>query len=143
MNTIKKLLLLLVGVSSFVAACTKLEDLPFYLNGNPVVLTASKTAVTPAVGDSNNAVISFSWTNPKYSSDSSRFKYILEIDSTGRNFAKKVTRELTGALPHHSPEGKLIPFCSNMALIWEQHTTWISEWFLPITTTMSVTPLIF
>jgi hypothetical protein len=98
MNTIKKLLLLLVGVSSFVAACTKLEDLPFYLNGNPVVLTASKTAVTPAVGDSNNAVISFSWTNPKYSSDSSGFKYILEIDSTGRNFAKKVTRELTGGL---------------------------------------------
>ena len=36
----------------FFAACNKVDDLPFYENGNAVTLTSSATAVTPGPADS-------------------------------------------------------------------------------------------
>ena len=89
---------LLAATILFVGGCRKVENLPFYSNGNAVSLTASKASVVPSAADSNSQVISFSWTNPKYASDSNTYKYVLEIDSTGRNFAKKVTIETIGKL---------------------------------------------
>jgi hypothetical protein len=79
-----------------VTACTKVADLPYYENGKSVTLTANKTAVTPTPADSLNQVIAFSWTNPEYKQDSSLYKFVLEIDSTGRNFAKKSMKVVTG-----------------------------------------------
>ena len=46
-------------------ACTKVESLPYYANGTAITLSANKTAVTATPADSNNAVIAFSWSNPK------------------------------------------------------------------------------
>ena len=80
-----------------VLACNKVNELPYYGNGTAVTLTASKTAVTASQLDSTTAIVDFYWTNPKYAADSSQFKYILEIDSTGRNFAKEITKTVTGA----------------------------------------------
>ena len=82
----------------FFAACNKVDDLPFYENGNAVTLTSSKTAVTPAPADSLSEVVSFSWTNPEYATDTSNYKYVVEIDSTGRNFSQKVTKTVMGSL---------------------------------------------
>jgi len=79
-------------------ACKKFDTLPFYKNGNAVTLTAAQTNITPKPADSTNSVLSFSWTSPKYSTDSSTFKYVIEIDSTGRNFAKRVSKTVSGAL---------------------------------------------
>ena len=82
----------------FFTACHKVDDLPFYENGNAVTLTSSKTAVTPAPADSLSEVVSFSWTNPEYATDTSNYKYVVEIDSTGRNFSQKVTKTVMGSL---------------------------------------------
>src|SRR5688572_28652636 len=85
-------------VTVFFAACHKVEDLPKYEEGNSVALTASKSAVVATPADSLNSVIGFSWTSPNYATDTSNYKYILEIDSAGRNFSKKTTKTVMGAL---------------------------------------------
>ena len=40
--------------------------------------------------------VKFSWSNPKYSNDSSTTKYILEIDSTGKGFVNKNSKTTIG-----------------------------------------------
>lgn len=94
----KKLFPILLTLASGIVffACTKVQDLPYYPEGTAVTLTANKTSVTATAADSNNNVLTFNWSSPKYSSDSSTWKYILEIDSTGKNFANKTTRTFTG-----------------------------------------------
>lgn len=96
MKNIFKILALAVTTVVVVTACTKVADLPFYENGKSVTLSANKTAVTATPADSLNQVIAFSWTNPEYKQDSSLYKFVLEIDSTGRNFAKKSMKVVTG-----------------------------------------------
>lgn len=77
---------------------TKVDALPVYQLGVSPVLTSSVTTAAPTITDTSNAVINFSWTNPKYSNDSSTTKYILEIDSTGKNFANKNSKTVFGVL---------------------------------------------
>ncbi|MBI3137678.1 MAG: SusE domain-containing protein [Sphingobacteriales bacterium] len=96
-KTIKNLIIGVLSVAAF-AGCQKVPDLPYYDNGTAVTLTADKTAVAPTPADSLNNVISFTWTNPEYKQDSSLYKYVLEIDSTSRNFAKESTKIVTGSL---------------------------------------------
>lgn len=82
----------------FVAACTKVDDLPVYDNGSAVQLKADKTSVAPAPADSNAKVVGLTWTDPKYASNASTYKYVIEIDSAGKNFANKTTKVVTGKL---------------------------------------------
>ncbi|MEO7307962.1 MAG: SusE domain-containing protein [Ferruginibacter sp.] len=104
MKKISKLLSALLALMIIFSACkkvdnlTKVEALPIYQLGVSPVLTSSTTTVVPVLADSNNAVITFSWTNPKYSNDSATTKYILEIDSAGKNFANEKTKIVIGAL---------------------------------------------
>ena len=79
-----------------VTACTKVADLPFYKQGNSVVLSSNFTSVTSTLADSNRNVISFSWTNPQHGTDSANYKYVLSIDSAGRNFSREVTKTVMG-----------------------------------------------
>jgi len=99
-----------IGMIATVAAvvfnsCHKVADLPLYKKGNAVILSASKTAIAPTPADSLNNVVTFSWSNPGYATDSSTEKFILEIDSSGRNFSKEVTSIVIGA-PNISFTGK-------------------------------------
>jgi starch-binding outer membrane protein SusE/F len=99
---ITPILLFLAGIV-VLSSCQKMYDktdsLPLYANaGTNSVLTASSASIAPAVADSNNTVLTLNWTNPNYAVDSSTVKYIVEIDSTGRNFAKKITRTVIGKL---------------------------------------------
>jgi hypothetical protein len=95
----KKWWLITVISAIVITACDKKDFLTFHQNGAATVtLTSSKTSVQPAPADSATNVISFAWTSPKYEQDSSLYKFILEIDSTGRNFAKKTTRTVNGTL---------------------------------------------
>jgi hypothetical protein len=106
MKYINKLFLPLAAfITLLFAGCDKMDVLPHYEDGTAVTLTASKTAVTATAADSANNVIDFAWTSPKYSVDTSTYKFILEVDSSGRNFSKKVTRTLSGSL-HASYTGK-------------------------------------
>lgn len=99
MNFINKIKHFLVPVLFLgVVACDKKADLPVFENGTAPVLTASATTIAAAPSDSNNVAVIFSWSNPKYATDSSKVKYIIEIDSAGRNFAKAASKEITGSL---------------------------------------------
>ena len=83
-------------LASVITACSKMDSLTLYSNGTPVVLTASSTNIAPAPSDSNKVVASFSWTNPSYATDSNTQKFILEVDSAGRNFSKKIVSMVIG-----------------------------------------------
>lgn len=80
------------------AACNKMESLAVYKEGTAVTLTSSSPNITPAPSDSSKIVATFAWNNPNYATDSNTQKYILEIDSVGRNFSKKITRVIFGKL---------------------------------------------
>lgn len=94
----KKILAISFIAAIVIAACTKVPDLPYYNNGTAVILTPSTQNVVPTLADSTKEIISFSWTSPDYATDSNTYKYVLEIDTTGRNFAKVSTRIITGKL---------------------------------------------
>jgi hypothetical protein len=64
---------------------------------HPRYLVVRSVQFAPALADSNKTVVTFNWTNPKYANDSITTKYILEIDSSGRNFAKENTKTVTGS----------------------------------------------
>ncbi|WP_153800935.1 SusE domain-containing protein [Foetidibacter luteolus] len=96
MKKLINFLLTATTLAMLFVACQKVKDLPFYDNGTAVTLSSSVTSVAPAPADSLNNVISFAWTDPAYASDSSTFKYVLEIDSAGRNFSNKITKEVIG-----------------------------------------------
>ena len=98
MKSINKIFFLALFAAVVMAGCHKVEELPHYEDGKVVTLAASKTSVTPTPADSLAKVIAFSWTSPKYATDSNTYKFVVEIDSTGRNFSKKVTRTVMGKL---------------------------------------------
>ena len=95
MRKIFNCILIVTSLTFFLAACEKVNDLPYYKLGNPVTLTPSATTLTPQVADSSKTILTLSWTSPHYATDSTNMKYVVEIDSTGRNFAKEVTRTIT------------------------------------------------
>jgi starch-binding outer membrane protein SusE/F len=99
MKIMNKLLFLALVVTGF-AACEKLEDLPLYGAGTVPELTSSAASVAPLPIDSNKAVLTLSWTDPAYATDSSSQKFLVQVDSSGRNFSKAVTKEVTGSLSY-------------------------------------------
>jgi len=87
---------LFIAAGVFITACDKEGNLPFYNAGTAPTLTASATSIAPSPTDSNNVVLSVSWTNPNYATDTSTVKYIVQIDSSGRGFANAVSKTVTG-----------------------------------------------
>jgi hypothetical protein len=98
MKNIIKIILNFAALALLFTACHKVAELPNYSNGTAPVITASSTSITPAPADSLKTAITFSWSNPKYATDSSTVKYIIQIDSSGRNFSKAVSRTINGQL---------------------------------------------
>jgi len=95
MRKIFNSLLIVMVLTFFLTACEKIADLPNHNLGNPVTLTPSTTTLTPQIADSSKTVLTLNWTYPNYATDTANMKYIVEIDSTGRNFAKEVTKTIT------------------------------------------------
>ncbi len=98
MKNIYNNLLLIVGVIILFAACKKVEPLPYYAKGTAPVLSASTTTITATPADSANTALTLNWTNPNYATDSATQKFVIEIDSSGRNFAHEYTRTVSGTL---------------------------------------------
>jgi hypothetical protein len=96
MRSILNCVVLLTG--AVFTACEKVQDLPNYNVGNPVVLSPSATTIAFPAADSSKTALTLTWTYPHYATDSGNIKYIVEIDSTGRNFAREVTRTVTKKL---------------------------------------------
>ncbi len=98
MKYLLKLLLSVSVIAIAFTACDKVGSLPSYQTGTAPALSSSVTSTTPAPADSMKNIITFSWTNPGYANDSTTTKYILEFDSSGRNFSKEQTITYTGTL---------------------------------------------
>ncbi len=102
MKYFSKLLVAAFGIVMIFSACKKVDNLykvdplPVYEAGVSPVLSSSVTAVTPTLADSNSTVITFSWTDPKFANIPATTKYVLEIDSTGKNFGKENTKTVFG-----------------------------------------------
>jgi starch-binding outer membrane protein SusE/F len=102
MKQFSKYIAITMSVIALFAACKKIdvkekdEPLAVYAPGISPVLSSSLATVAPALADSNNTAVKFSWSNPKYSNDSNTTKYILEIDSTGKGFANKNSKTTIG-----------------------------------------------
>jgi starch-binding outer membrane protein SusE/F len=97
MKKIINFVLIATGVVVFLAACSKVPDLPVYGKGTASTLTASTTTIAPAPADSNKVALTLNWTSPNYATDSSHTKYTIEIDSAGKNFSRPYTKEVLGA----------------------------------------------
>ncbi|HEX6915293.1 MAG TPA: SusE domain-containing protein [Chitinophagaceae bacterium] len=95
MKKILSILFITAASGMIFLACKKVADLPYYSDGSAVTLTANKTSIAPVLGDSANNVITFSWSSPKYASDSTTWKFLLQAD-TNSNFATRHTIEYTG-----------------------------------------------
>lgn len=100
MKTIYKIFLLAIVTSFAITACDKADELTLFQAGVIPVLSTSSATIAPTATDSNNVAVTFSWSFPKYATDSASIKYVIEIDSTGRNFAKAVSRTVSGALSY-------------------------------------------
>lgn len=98
MKNLLKYFFCAAALLELIGSCDKARDLPHYNNGVAAVLSSSATTVAPAPSDSLQDAVTFSWTSPKYATDSNNVKYLLEIDSAGRNFSKAVTRTIIKTL---------------------------------------------
>lgn len=78
------------------AACEKEDQLPYYNFGKASLLTTSVNALAPVAADSNKSVITFNWSDPLYANVEGTTKYVLQLDTAGRNFTRAVTREIIG-----------------------------------------------
>ncbi len=98
MKYLSKIFLLATIAITLFTACDKVESLPYYEVATSTVLSVSSSTIAVAPADSSKTAVTFSWTYPGFAIDSTKAKYILEIDSTGRNFAKAVNKTVTGSL---------------------------------------------
>ena len=98
MKSMFKIFIAVTGLVVFLTACNKVGDLPSYISGSAPSLSVSSNTVAATPADSSSKVISFSWTDPKHSTDPASYKYVLEIDSAGRNFSNAATRITIGSL---------------------------------------------
>ena len=93
-----KLLVFILGSVTIFTACDKVDALPFYDNGKATVLSASTATIAAPASDSNKVVLTLNWTYPEYATDTSNIKYVVEIDSTGKNFSNSYSKEVVGDL---------------------------------------------
>jgi hypothetical protein len=93
---IKNLILFTAVTALGFAACDKLDPLPQYGLGVDPVASVSATTIAPIPADSLKDALTVSWTDPKYATDTTNVKYLVQIDSAGRNFSKASTREVIG-----------------------------------------------
>lgn len=97
MKKISKYLLFATLLFAF-ASCDKVDDLTVYGAGNAAVLSTSAAAVAPLPADSNNVALTLNWTYPNHRTDSTNIKYVLEMDSVGKNFSAPYTKTVMSSL---------------------------------------------
>jgi hypothetical protein len=99
MKHMSKLFFLLGGLVLLLGSCDKVDNLPYYVKGTAPVLTASATTIASAAADSSKTALTLTWTSPDYATDTATYKYVVQIDTAGGNFAKSAARRtVTGAM---------------------------------------------
>ena len=97
----KKLFKIFFGaaiVATAFSSCDKAKDLEVATNGTAPVLSSSVGTYAPTAADSLTGKIILSWTDPKYANNPTTSRYVLEIDSAGRNFTQAKTITAIGQL---------------------------------------------
>jgi hypothetical protein len=97
LQLIKNAFVIILMVAGF-WSCEKIDPLEMYGPGTASTLTASANNLAPVVADSSKNVMTLNWTNPNYSVDSSTVKYVIQVDSIGRNFSKAAEKLIQGKL---------------------------------------------
>jgi hypothetical protein len=96
MKKIQNLAIAFAAIFLLVTGCRKVEPLPNYEDGRKVKVSASQTTLAPTPADSTRNILFISWTYAYHASDVATHKFILEIDTAGRNFTQAVQREVIG-----------------------------------------------
>ena len=87
-----------VVLIGLITSCDKKDTVTFNSAGTASVLSSSVSKIAPVAADSLKPALVLKWTNPSYATDSSSVKYLIQIDSSGRNFSKAVSFTVSGAL---------------------------------------------
>ncbi|MFN2438573.1 MAG: SusE domain-containing protein, partial [Chitinophagaceae bacterium] len=95
MRSFINIFLAITGLT-FITSCDKVDSLPFFGTGTAPVLSASATTIAPVPADSNKVALTLSWTNPSHATDSTNYKFVVEIDSAGKNFSNVATKVVNG-----------------------------------------------
>ena len=98
MKKIIKSIIAILFIAFTITSCDKKNDIEVAANGNAPVLATNSAAIVPLPADSSKTVFSLTWTNPNYAQNPSSYKYVLQIDSAGRNFSKAVTKTFNATL---------------------------------------------
>jgi hypothetical protein len=93
---LRQLFYTLLAGTVLLASCEKVAELPFYSTGKDPVLTSSTATVAAIPADSLKTALVLNWSNPEYATDTTNMKYIIQVDSSGRNFSRPVTTEVLG-----------------------------------------------
>jgi hypothetical protein len=86
----------IAAIALLVTSCKKVDPLPFYNNGSPVTASGPTVNIAPTPANASQTAMTIAWTSPNYASDPATYKFIVEIDTAGRNFANPVRREVIG-----------------------------------------------
>lgn len=97
MKWLHKINIALFSAALIFSACQKADPLPFYADATSPVLSASATSIAPPAADSSKVTFKLTWTNPNHGQDSAKYKFVIEIDSAGRGFARGRKIEVIGA----------------------------------------------
>ncbi len=98
MKHIIKHLILSAILIGLITSCDKKDTITFASAGTASILSSSATKIAPVAADSLKPALILKWTSPSYATDSSSVKYLIQIDSSGRNFSKAASFIVTGAL---------------------------------------------
>lgn len=91
-----KLIAAIVCLAVIFTACDKVNELPSYAEGSDNILTSTSTAVALNATDISSNAVSFSWTDPKFATDTATVKYVLEFAPSGTNFANSKSLTVKG-----------------------------------------------
>lgn len=97
-NNMSRFPLVICMAAASLVACEKKMTNQFFGDGSAPTMTVSTTTLAPTPADSTTDVLAISWTNPHYATDSATELYTIQIDSSGRNFSKAVSIQVSGAL---------------------------------------------
>jgi len=89
------------------SGCDKKDTVTYAVNGNAPVLSSSVTKIAAIAADSLNTALVLKWTDPKYATTDSTVKYVIQIDSSGRNFSQAVSFTVVGSLIDSFTAGQL------------------------------------
>ncbi|HMP93068.1 MAG TPA: SusE domain-containing protein [Phnomibacter sp.] len=85
---------LAAGALLALGACKKTETLTVFADGKAPQATTNTTTLAATSAQAATVILTVNWTNPQYSTDTSNYKYLVQLAPSGSNFEKPATREV-------------------------------------------------